>query len=62
MDVSVLSSTSWAVGLGNVGDVDVDQSRCARGVARLRTDGGYISEFFVLERGKVSEMYCIDWK
>jgi hypothetical protein len=38
VDVSVKARTSWAVGLGNVGDVDVDQARCASGVARLRSD------------------------
>jgi hypothetical protein len=48
MDVSVLSSTSWAEGLGNVGDVDVDQSCCARGGARGGSYGGCIAQLFIL--------------
>jgi hypothetical protein len=50
MDVSILSSAPWAVGLGNIGDVDVNQSGGASGGARLGADGGSIAKLFVLER------------
>jgi hypothetical protein len=50
MDVSVLSGTSRAEGLGDVGDVDVNQAGCASGVARLRADGNGVAKLFVLER------------
>ena len=48
VDVSILGSTSRAEGFGNVVEVDVDQSGCAGGVARLRANGNRVSFFFVL--------------
>jgi hypothetical protein len=62
MNVSIECGTSWAVGFGNVGDVNVDQAGCASGVARLRADGYSVAKFLVLERGNVSEMTSIDRK
>jgi hypothetical protein len=50
MNVSIESRTSGAVGLGDVGDVDVDQAGCAGGVARLGADGNSVAKFFVLKR------------
>lgn len=53
MYVAVLASTPWAVGVGDVVEVDVDQAGGAGGVTRLSAHGYSVAELLILE-GKLA--------